>query len=90
MIPQALNSVLLGSSNQYWPATLLDTGKHIGCITGYTQTSNGYTLKIRDSAMEKEADDKTSFTIDYPSQNQTRLYVDPTSKRAVCLYFTVW
>jgi len=84
-----LSNVLLDSSNQYWPATLLDTGKHVGCITGYTKTPNGYTLKIRDSAMKKDADEKTTFTIDYPSQNQTRLYIDPTPEKAVCLYFTI-
>ena len=56
-------------------------------MTEFTKIDSCYELKFRDSA--KDSDDTTSLTIVYPSQTATRLYIDPQTNSAKCLYFTI-
>ena len=69
----------------YWPVTVLDYGGHAVCFTDYTQSGTGHELTIRDSA--RDPDNWTPFTIEYPSQDDSRL-CDANTVKMPCLNFT--
>ena len=73
--------------SDYWPITSLDNNEHYVCITSYTKIQPGtsYELTIRDSA--RNPDNPVKFTIEYPSQNPTRLFIYQNT--ASCVYFTL-
>ena len=75
----------------YWPVIPLDNGVHAVCFTDYTQSGSSYELTIRDSASPSSSardPNKTPFTIEYPSNTNSRL-CDANTKHKQCLYFTI-
>ena len=79
------------SGLKYWPVIILDSGNytqvvHAVCFTDYSQSGPSYELSIRDS--DRDPDDWDSLTIEYPSQNPTRL-CEANTKKIRCLYFAI-